>query len=211
MTRSTASRTLAILFVGAAISSGVLAAPTSLAGHGSLSVRQSPEFATLQRRGDDHANIGPRRNGIDLTFELSNQDGEHGKDPNSSVFDTLEDRADLSERSLPPTAAQLKLRARTSHCQLDDDAQAIEAMREAYSTARQKERNIRSDIAALGQIKQRALLALNSMNMNPSASTEKRPVATSNNLQAGSLISLLELKRNDLQKKAQVGSGPREA
>ncbi|KAJ3769449.1 hypothetical protein FB446DRAFT_219164 [Lentinula raphanica] len=80
MTRSISSRTLAILFVGAAISSGVLAAPTSFAGQGSLSVRQSPEFATLQRRGDDHANIGPRRDGVDLTFELSNQDGEHDKD-----------------------------------------------------------------------------------------------------------------------------------
>ncbi|KAJ3768392.1 hypothetical protein FB446DRAFT_707040 [Lentinula raphanica] len=87
MTRRTKSRVLAILVLGAAISSSVLAAPASIPpplplsrispdpfstrAHPSQSrsVGQTSEVATLQRSGGDHARIVLRRDGNDFTID----------------------------------------------------------------------------------------------------------------------------------------------
>ncbi|KAJ3834656.1 hypothetical protein F5878DRAFT_630003 [Lentinula raphanica] len=113
MTRPTASsRVLAILFLGAAISSGILAVPTpsaipkgpgsSLPGAQALqshSGDHGPEVAMLQRRGV--VNLVPRLE----------EDSEHGQDEFNDVKDPdstpiiLEHRADQPPRTL--TEAQI--------------------------------------------------------------------------------------------------------
>ncbi|KAJ3756018.1 hypothetical protein EV360DRAFT_72352 [Lentinula raphanica] len=112
---------VAVLIVGAAVSSGVLAAPTrslmipssippssisarglqsqsSSDGLGTMSAGQTRELATtLQHGGVEHANTVPRQHG-DLTLD---DDSEYGKDGSKSfvpVFVNLEQRFDLSKR-----------------------------------------------------------------------------------------------------------------
>ncbi|KAJ3745959.1 hypothetical protein EV360DRAFT_90024 [Lentinula raphanica] len=97
MTRSTAvSRAVAVFIIGAAISSGVLAAPapspmtptttgaqtqglisrSSDGPVGMLSEGQTQEFAARQRGGVEHATIVPRQNADRLTFD----EPEYGED-----------------------------------------------------------------------------------------------------------------------------------
>ncbi|KAJ3719392.1 hypothetical protein C8R42DRAFT_723072 [Lentinula raphanica] len=126
MTRTTTSRALAILFVGAAFSSGVLAAPTSLPptgfnlssteaqlsnssfGQGSLSESQP---AKLSHGVEDANVVSLGQVGVDRTFKDSpkhDQDSWTEDDNLDSIkipvsFHAKEHRADLSKRGWPST------------------------------------------------------------------------------------------------------------
>ncbi|KAJ3766924.1 hypothetical protein FB446DRAFT_756598 [Lentinula raphanica] len=111
MTRSIASRAVAVLILGAALSSGVLAAPTrspmipssiaardlvqsqsSSGGLGALSEGQTRQLATLSEREV------PRQNVDGLTPFDDSKNGEDGADPSVSVSVGLEQRVDLVKR-----------------------------------------------------------------------------------------------------------------
>ncbi|KAJ3758570.1 hypothetical protein EV360DRAFT_70237 [Lentinula raphanica] len=123
MTRTTTSRALAILFVGAAFSSGVLAAPTlpltgtnlssteaqllnGSLGQGSLSESQP---AKLSHGVEDANVVSLGQVGVDRTFNdpKHDQDSWTGDDEDSIKipvsFHAKEHRADLSKRGWPST------------------------------------------------------------------------------------------------------------
>ncbi|KAJ3760803.1 hypothetical protein EV360DRAFT_80811 [Lentinula raphanica] len=104
MTRST-TRALAILLLGGALSSDVLAAPTSISPRSMSSTQHArlgllsgsgptPKVVPHQRRLVEHANVVPQRvDGDEFSatqnFERNSEDG----DTHVSVFVNLEDRA----------------------------------------------------------------------------------------------------------------------
>ncbi|KAJ3819610.1 hypothetical protein F5880DRAFT_1616312 [Lentinula raphanica] len=118
MTRSTASRAVAVFIIGAAISSGVLAAPApspmtpTMTGAqtqglisrssdgpvGMLSEGQTQEFAARQRGGVEHATIVPRQNANRLTFD----EPEYGED---AIEPKVPVSVNLLKRGNTPSAA----------------------------------------------------------------------------------------------------------
>ncbi|KAJ3725439.1 hypothetical protein C8R42DRAFT_763209, partial [Lentinula raphanica] len=111
MTRSTAShsttsRAVAVLILGAALSSGVLAAPTrspmtpsSIGARDLQSQSSSDGLGTLSEGELPTLQHGvPRQSGDGLTPFDDSENGEDGANPDISVFGSLEKRVDLLKR-----------------------------------------------------------------------------------------------------------------
>ncbi|KAJ3725140.1 hypothetical protein C8R42DRAFT_640052 [Lentinula raphanica] len=104
MTRST-TRALAILLLGGAISSDVLAAPTSISPRSMSSTQHArlgllsgsgptPKVVPHQRRLVEHANVVPQRvDGDEFTATQNLERNSKDGDTHVSVFVNLEDRA----------------------------------------------------------------------------------------------------------------------
>ncbi|KAJ3831440.1 hypothetical protein F5878DRAFT_729654 [Lentinula raphanica] len=168
MTRTTTSRALAILFVGAAISSGVLAAPTSPLtgsnlssteaqlsnssfGQGSLSESQP---AKLSHGVEDANVVSLGQVGVDRTFkDPKHEQDSWTEDDEDSIkipvsFHAKEHRADLSKRGWPST----KLGGGSSSQKRADERDRLlptkeeqEGEEQARLKAQQEENRLRSE------------------------------------------------------------------
>ncbi|KAJ3838820.1 hypothetical protein F5878DRAFT_660849 [Lentinula raphanica] len=103
MPRSTVSQALTILLIGAAITPGILAAPTPTLGSLSGGQTQGLRIETLETHRVDYADVVPQlEDTVDLTEQEPerDQDGKDSREPkNISILVNLDERVALSKRS----------------------------------------------------------------------------------------------------------------
>ncbi|KAJ3774881.1 hypothetical protein FB446DRAFT_786503 [Lentinula raphanica] len=103
MPRSTVSQALTILLIGAAITPGILAAPTPTLGSLSGGQTQGLRIETLETHRVDYADVVPQlEDTVDLTEQEPerDQDEKDNREPkNISILVNLDERVALSKRS----------------------------------------------------------------------------------------------------------------